>query len=172
LNRRPAFHSIIPYMTQGHRMSASSRTISRLALLPACLILMAGLVGCSQDAGEAAHESAFLSVTAFELAHQEGIDSVYEYLNDAVADGSVEAEYWLGFFAQGEGDQEKAYRWFRSGAEKENDKAQYALHLIYRDGRGVETDREHAIYWLRRAAGNGNENAVRELRSMENAGVL
>lgn len=44
-------------------------------------------------------------------------------------------------------------------AQEGNRDAQYALGLIYAEGRGIEENQVHAYYWLSRAIEQGDEDA-------------
>jgi hypothetical protein len=54
-------------------------------------------------------------------------------------------------------------RLYRSAAEKGHVVAQYNLALGFRDGAGVRQDSRAAAVWFRRAADNGNADALSEL---------
>lgn len=48
-------------------------------------------------------------------------------------------------------DDSKAAEWFEKAAEQGNGEGAYWLGLHYKDGNGIEQDREKAIYWLKKS---------------------
>lgn len=57
----------------------------------------------------------------------------------------------------------KALKHYRL-ASKEDPYAQYCLGLCYRDGDGVQENRRLAFFWLKKAAANGERDAVKALK--------
>ena len=62
-----------------------------------------------------------------------------------------------------------AANWWKKAAEQGQTDAQYFLGLSYSLGLGLPKTQEQAIYWLRKAAANGNENAAAALKKLEKA---
>lgn len=75
-----------------------------------------------------------------------------------------------GFQAFSAGNYEKALRLWLPIAEKDNDKAQYNLGLLYAKGLGVEKNLKTAFIWYKRAAANGNTDAMYNLGLMYDKG--
>ncbi len=60
-----------------------------------------------------------------------------------------------------------AVQQLQTSAEGGSHHSQYALGMRYLAGRGVETNRDLAIEWLRKAARNGSESASNELNKID-----
>ena len=92
---------------------------------------------------------------------------------EAAEQGDAEALYNFGFMGLWtQGKHEEAYPFLKSAAESGYSPAQHVMHLVYRDGYGVEIDYEKATYWLRCAAKAGNINAIRNLRTLKEYGEI
>lgn len=76
------------------------------------------------------------------------------------------ADFESGREAYLDGDYERALPLFVSEAERGTPRAQYALGYMYYNGLGVDSDRERAVAWIRRAANNGDPLAVEALSRM------
>ena len=88
----------------------------------------------------------------------------------AAKQGYARAQYNLAcMYAAGQGDLEKdetaAVYWFTLAAQKGDTAAQRALGLRYLEGRGVTRSITRGEEWLRRAAKNGDDEALRILRT-------
>jgi TPR repeat protein len=57
---------------------------------------------------------------------------------------------------------EKALKHYRLALE-EDPYAQYCLGLCYRDGDGVNKNKRLALLWLKKAASNGEQDAIKVL---------
>lgn len=68
------------------------------------------------------------------------------------------------------GNYEQALRLWHPLAEKDNDKAQYNIGILYNQGLGVEKNEKTAFIWFKRAASNGNTDAMYNLALMYNQG--
>lgn len=79
--------------------------------------------------------------------------------------GSIEALNWLGGAYRGK-DDEKAFYYFKTGAEKGDPYAVYDMALFYLKGNVVEKDEEKAISMLREAAESGVYEAEEVLADM------
>jgi len=75
-----------------------------------------------------------------------------------------------GFQAFSAGNYEQALRLWLPLAEKDNDKAQYNLGILYNKGLGVEKNEKTAFIWYKRASANGNTDAMYNLALMYNQG--
>ena len=87
---------------------------------------------------------------------------------DADVQSALGAEYWAA------NDYSEALKWFRKAAAQNQDSAQYALGLMYQNGRGVGRDEKEAMRWFHKAAGNGHAASQFELGACyyEGSGVL
>lgn len=75
-----------------------------------------------------------------------------------------------GFNAFTAGNYEQALRLWLPLAEKDDDKAQYNLGILYQKGLGVEKNPKTAFIWYKRASANGNTDAMYNLAIMYNKG--
>ncbi len=75
-----------------------------------------------------------------------------------------------GFKAFTAGNYEQALRLWLPLAEKDDDKAQYNLGILYQKGLGVEKNPKTAFIWYKRASANGNTDAMYNLAIMYNKG--
>lgn len=92
---------------------------------------------------------------------------------DAAAQGHTDAQYAVGFYGYWhEGEYLEALEWIRPAADEGHAGAQYLMHIAYRQGQGTESDFETAVDWLRLAAQGGNLFAQRDLRGLEEQGLL
>jgi hypothetical protein len=66
-----------------------------------------------------------------------------------------------------EQDEISAVRQLQTDATNGNASAQTSLALHYLDGRGCETNRELAVYWLTQAAKQGDEEASNTLANLK-----
>ncbi|MBA1146858.1 SEL1-like repeat protein [Ectothiorhodospiraceae bacterium WFHF3C12] len=64
------------------------------------------------------------------------------------------------------GDYQRALPLMTAEAERGTPRAQYALGYMYFNGLGVDSDRDQAVAWIRRAANNGDPLAVEALSRM------
>ena len=71
--------------------------------------------------------------------------------------GDTEAQFQLAEMSKS--DKEKAFYWYKKAAESNHSKAQFALALCYRHGRGVSRDPSQAFFWLEKAAEQGHGEA-------------
>jgi len=71
-----------------------------------------------------------------------------------------------GMAAYNRGDYVPAIRVFRALAEQGNAKAQSALGVMYRRGKGVSRSSVRAFVWFSRAAARGDARAKAELREV------
>jgi len=88
----------------------------------------------------------------------------------AAAKGNAAAQYNLGIMSYlGQGtdqDYAAAAKWFRMAAEQDHALAQYNLGFLYYGGKGVEKDDLQAFMWIDRAAGLGDEKAIKARDSL------
>ena len=64
-------------------------------------------------------------------------------------------------------NEKRAVGWLRRSALQEHAEAQYALGLLYAEGRGVPRDAEEAYGWLLRASRNGHAGALQIVRRIQ-----
>jgi TPR repeat protein len=56
-------------------------------------------------------------------------------------------------------DEQKAFKLYQKAAKLSNKLAQYNLALMYEDGSGVEKNIDQAIYWFKKSAEQGDQDA-------------
>jgi TPR repeat protein len=64
-------------------------------------------------------------------------------------------------------DKQKAFESYQKAANLENHYAQYNLALMYEIGEGVEENIKQAIYWYKKSAKQGNENALIKVEQLK-----
>ena len=61
----------------------------------------------------------------------------------------------IGYLYDQRQDYERAFTFYTIAAEQGNPISQYNLGIMYKDGRGVDKNKEKAIFWLEKAAKKG-----------------
>ena len=94
----------------------------------------------------------------------------FEELLEAAEDGDEAAmEAVAQKYLNGDEDEEikpqaeKAVQWFEKLAELDDATSQYNLALLTAKGHGTKRDFSKAAYWMKRAAENGDEDAIRQV---------
>jgi len=77
------------------------------------------------------------------------------------------AIFGMGFKLEDKGDNESAFKYYTKAAELGHVSAHFQLSVMYREGRGVETDEERELYHLEEAAIAGNPFARYNLAMRE-----
>lgn len=92
---------------------------------------------------------------------------VIEWYKKLIDTGDKDAIISLGCFYEGSmDDSESAIKYYRMAAEQDNSLGQYYLAEKYEHGEGVGEDINTAIYWYRKSAMNGDEDAKKKLQSL------
>lgn len=92
---------------------------------------------------------------------------VIEWYKKLIDTGDKDAIISLGCFYEGVmDDSESAIKYYRMAAEQDNSLGQYYLAEKYEHGEGVGEDIDTAIYWYRKSAMNGDEDAKKKLQSL------
>lgn len=73
--------------------------------------------------------------------------------------GLTEAMFNLATMLYERSEYPEAVRWYRVAAGKNDPDSQYALGMMYLEGKGVEKNAEEGVTWLKVSADNGNEDA-------------
>jgi TPR repeat protein len=126
-----------------------------------------------RKAAEQGHARSQLSIAlgykAGQYLPKDDTQAIY-WMRLAAEQGHALAEEQLGLmFERGEGtsvNYQEALRLYRSAAEKGLSTAQYAVGKMYYEAKGVAKNDEIAAKWMRKAAANGNQHAIRGLRTM------
>lgn len=98
-----------------------------------------------------------------------------ELLQSAAERGYAPAQLKLGYYFHTgplsyenlKQEPEKAYFWYGKAAEQNHSEAQYELAMLYNTETGFRrfVDQEKYLYWLKKAAGQGNKAAIRALKN-------
>lgn len=91
----------------------------------------------------------------------------YEYLKRGAENGDVAFMNVYAAELDDAGKSTEACEWFLKAAELGHPSAQYNIANHFAIGRGVDKDIEKALYWYRKAAENGEENAPDKIRMFE-----
>ena len=102
----------------------------------------------------------------------DGVEQDYEeavyWFREAAEQGWAPSQCNLGAaYMEGTGvkqDPQKAVKWFRKSAEQDWPHAQYCLGMAFKLGYTEDRGRDDPYYWLSRAAKNGDEDAIEELK--------
>jgi TPR repeat protein len=111
--------------------------------MPAALVLLLLLAGCSSSVPQRAEEG--------DADAQNSLGLMYDNEDD---DDGVSQD-----FAQ-------AVAWFQKAADQGHADAQYRLGIMYVYGDGVPQDDPQALAWFRKAADQGHANAQHDLGAM------
>jgi len=115
------------------------------------------------DNGAAAHKKGLAFYKG--VGEEKNFKTAKTWFEKAAKKGHAAAQYNLGimsYLGQGtEQDYLRASEWFRMAAEQEHALAQYNLGFLYYGGKGVEKDDLQAFMWIDRAAGLGDEKAIK-----------
>lgn len=96
----------------------------------------------------------------------------------AAEQGDAGAQYQLAEIyaeeSEGEEDEEsekEAAKWYRKAAEQGDADGQYGLGCCYAEGKGIQQNKQEAIYWLSKAAEQENEEAADRLNELNSPSV-
>ena len=80
----------------------------------------------------------------------------------AIDAGDKSSEFNVAKLYEDEGEDKKAFSWYKKAADNGNYIAQYKMYIFYKEGKGTLTDSIKAQEWLKKSAKNGYQKA--ELR--------
>lgn len=93
---------------------------------------------------------------------------VIEWYEKIIEEGEKDEINNLGIFYENIiKDYEKACHYYRMAAEQGDEAGQYNLGTMYEYGLGVDEDENAAIYWYRKSARQGYEEAIEKLEDLE-----
>ncbi|WP_175755417.1 tetratricopeptide repeat protein [Burkholderia cepacia] len=160
-------------------------SLRRLAFCVAAVLSLTALGGCAvpslktqseQEAEAAAHEKTAAEsgnvmaeyLYASHLAGQNDLAGAFVYFLKAAQAGNALAQAKVaGYYYYGSGGVTKDYAaaasWMRKSAEQGNDRAQFSLSTMYKEGVGVPKDKAKQIEWLEKAAWQYNRDALNAL---------
>lgn len=119
---------------------------------------------CFRKAAELGHADAQFELSIcylLGLGVEKNRAQYHQWLKKAVESGSAEAECIKGMMTE---DETEAVKWLLSAALKGNAYAGYCIGMRYMEGRGVPYDANAGTQWLLRAAAQGIDSAVSELK--------
>lgn len=97
----------------------------------------------------------------------------FEYNKKSADLGNVTAMYNIGiYYSNGIGtrkNQKKAFEYFKKAADKGDSDGMFKTGCCYRDGSGVDKNIKKAIEYFKKADQNGNQEAKKEIKTLENA---
>lgn len=127
------------------------------------------------DFAEAVTVNAFLEKNEYEKAIEK-IEELLKSDNEAVEKESLIntklsiAEHY--YNKKGNKNKQKAFALFKELAEKNNAYAQYVVGFMLQNGQGTKTNHKEAEEWYKKAAEQGEGNAVNELKKIEKIRAL
>lgn len=127
------------------------------------------------DFAEAVTVNAFLEKNEYEKAIEK-IEELLKSDNEAVEKDSLIntklsiAEHY--YNEKGNKNKQKAFTLFKELAENNNAYAQYVVGFMLQNGQGTKTNHKEAEEWYKKAAEQGEENAVNELKKIEKIRAL
>ena len=97
---------------------------------------------------------------------EKDLEKAFEYYLKSAKQGFVLAEHNLGLmYCFGEGDlkvdYQKAMAWYQKAANQGYADSQLNMGLMFYNGKGVEVNMERCAYWIGKAAGSGNNLAIK-----------
>ena len=115
------------------------------------------MMGQKYRDGTGVKQSYEMAKRLYELAAQQGYVNAMAHLGDMYAhgEGSVEQSY------------EKAFEYYEQSADLGHANAQCCLGFLYATGQGVTKDELKANEWWTKAASQGNEKAIKNLKILE-----
>lgn len=133
----------------------------------------------STKAAEQGHAMAQSRLGRLYLAGEGGVTRDVEqgirWVRAAAQQGYPPAHHTMGLVCQdglAEGGLAEAARWFGLAAEAGIAASQYEIGVAYVNGDGVEVDLAKGVDWLWKSSQQGNADAKRDLKQLEEAGVF
>jgi TPR repeat protein len=141
-----------------HRPRAHEQLSFSLAHLLAIITASAIILSCSATSEKTPTSAQGSPQSSTSAPRNDGADS--DKLLSLALEGDAEAQYQLAtrYYATTDGaigDYAQASHWWHLAAQQGLAKAQFALGVLYANGRGVNTDYARAVHWYRQAAKQG-----------------
>lgn len=89
------------------------------------------------------------------------------YLKQAAEQGDKNAQFSMGLFYHKMNRYDEAFHWYSLADEQGHAGAQTGLGLCYSTGDGTKRDKKKAIYWMQKAAEQGDEWAIKWLQEFK-----
>ena len=110
-----------------------------------------------------------LAMNFFYYKHENNEEALH-WLERAASNDEPYALYQLGLYYSEANDLAKAIKYYQRAAELNNADALLELYYIYGEGVGVEQDDDKALFFLKKAAESGAQEAIEELAAQALSG--
>jgi len=110
-----------------------------------------------------------LAVNFFYYKHENNKEALH-WLERAASNDEPYALYQLGLYYAEKADLAKSIQYYQRAAELNSGDALLELYYIYGEGIGVEQDDDKALFFLKKVAELGNQEAIEELAAMALSG--
>ena len=110
-----------------------------------------------------------LAMNFFDLYSDNNKEALF-WLETAASNNEPHALYQLGLYYSEANDLAKAIKYYQRAAELNNADALLELYYIYGEGVGVEQDDDKALFFLKKAAELGAQEAIKELAAQALSG--
>ena len=110
-----------------------------------------------------------LAMNFFYYKHENNKEALH-WLERAASNDEPYALYQLGLYYAEKADLAKSIQYYQRAAELNSGDALLELYYIYGEGIGVEQDDDKALFFLKKSAELGNQEAIEELAAMALSG--
>ena len=110
-----------------------------------------------------------LAMNFFYYKHENNKEALH-WLERAAGNDEPHALYQLGLYYAEKADLAKSIQYYQRAAELNSGDALLELYYIYGEGIGVEQDDDKALFFLKKVAELGNQEAIEELAAMALSG--
>ena len=110
-----------------------------------------------------------LAMNFFYYKHENNKEALH-WLERAASNDEPYALYQLGLYYAEKADLAKSIQYYQRAAELNSGDALLELYYIYGEGIGVEQDDDKALFFLKKVAELGNQEAIEELAAMALSG--
>ena len=110
-----------------------------------------------------------LAMNFFYYKQENNKEALY-WLEKSASNDEPEALYQLGLYYAEKADLAKSIQYYQRAAELNSGDALLELYYIYGEGIGVEQDDDKALFFLKKVAELGNQEAIEELAAMALSG--
>ena len=110
-----------------------------------------------------------LAMNFFDLYSENNKEALF-WLERAASNDEPHALYQLGLYYAEKADLAKSIQYYQRAAELNYGDALLELYYIYGEGIGVEQDDDKALFFLKKVAELGNQEAIEELAAMALSG--
>ena len=118
---------------------------------------------------ESGYAQYLLAMNFFDLYSENNKEALF-WLERAASNDEPHALYQLGLYYAEKADLAKSIQYYQRAAELNYGDALLELYYIYGEGIGVEQDDDKALFFLKKVAELGNQEAIEELAAMALSG--